>query len=254
MTDANDKTLESLVGTPSDEAPAVLATGRTDISTLYVSMSGRHPDMDDAGYLRWHTLDHRPEQYRLASLRSSLRIVSTPECRAARAACDPRFDAVDHVMTYFFADVEGLDDFYQLAVALKEAGRIPYLLPAVERGAYAVDRMAAAAEIKAGADVLPWWPASGVYLLVEESDSDATPLIEVGGVGGIWSARAIPTDISDAAEGQQISYLFLDADPVATARRLQPVLEERWQKSGIKPLFAAPFHVIVPGDWHRYLP
>lgn len=254
MTDANDSTTETLVGTPSDEAPQVLATGRTDITTLYVSMSGGHPDRDDAGYLRWHTLDHRPEQYRLAGLRSSLRIVSTPECREMRAASDERFNAVDHVMTYFFADLDGLGPFYDLAVALKEAGRIPYLLPAVERGAYAVETMAAAPRIKAGADVLPWWPATGVYLLVEREATDVTALTEVAGVAGVWSGRAVATDISDAREGQQITYCFLDDDPVETAGRLKPVLEERWQKGNIRPLFAAPFHVLVPREWNRYLP
>ena len=61
-----------LQGTPSDDAEAVLATGRTDVSTIFVSMSARHPEGRDAEYLAWHTLDHRPEQYRLASLRAAM--------------------------------------------------------------------------------------------------------------------------------------------------------------------------------------
>ena len=56
-----------------------------DITTVFVSMSARHPDGLDADYLQWHSLDNRPEQHRLAALRSSLRLVSTPACRAARA-------------------------------------------------------------------------------------------------------------------------------------------------------------------------
>ena len=79
-----------LPGTPSDEIDEVLATGRGDITTLFVSMATRHPDGTDADYLRWHTLDHRPEQHRLSAVRASLRLVSTPACRAARAASPER--------------------------------------------------------------------------------------------------------------------------------------------------------------------
>ena len=67
-----------LPGTPSDQITEVLATGRGDVTTLFVSMARRHPDGADAEYLRWHTLDHRPEQHRLAGVRASLRLVSTP--------------------------------------------------------------------------------------------------------------------------------------------------------------------------------
>ncbi len=60
-----------LPGTPpSDEVAPVLAEGRGDITTLFVSMATRHPDGSDAEYLRWHTLDHRPEQHRLSAVRA----------------------------------------------------------------------------------------------------------------------------------------------------------------------------------------
>ncbi len=72
-------------GAPSDEVDAILAAGGSGVTTIFASMAARHPDGADADYLAWHTLDHRPEQYRLASLRSSVRLVSTPACRAARA-------------------------------------------------------------------------------------------------------------------------------------------------------------------------
>src|SRR5580658_936674 len=97
-----------LAGTASDAAPAILAAGRTDITTWFVSMSARHPEGRDADYLEWHSLDHRPEQHRLQALRASLRLVSTPACRAARAVSRSRYDAVDHLMTYLFTSVAGL--------------------------------------------------------------------------------------------------------------------------------------------------
>jgi hypothetical protein len=55
--------------------PEVLATGATDVRMIFVSMAAREPGGRDAEYLEWHSLDHRPEQHRLAGLRHSLRLV-----------------------------------------------------------------------------------------------------------------------------------------------------------------------------------
>jgi hypothetical protein len=178
-----------LPGTPSDELADVLATGTGDVTTLFVSMATRHPEGADAEYLRWHTLDHRPEQHRLSAVRASLRLVSTPACRSARAVSRQPYDDIDHVMTYFFTDQSGMTGFLDLAKALIGAGRKLPLLPPVERGIYDVQSKAAAARIKVGADVLPW-----------------------------------------------------------------PVLETRWKDTDIEPLFAAPFHPVVPYEWDRYVP
>ncbi|MBV8788116.1 MAG: hypothetical protein JOZ00_15675 [Mycobacterium sp.] len=245
-----------LPGTPSDEVADVLAAGRGDITTMFISMATRHPDGTDAEYLRWHTLDHRPEQHRLAAVRASLRLVSTPQCREARAAATDRFAAVDHVMSYFFTDTAGLDSFNRLSTALGGAGRKLPLLPPVERGVYAVAARAAAARVKIGADVLPWWPTLGVYLLLETNAAAPVDLADIDGVGGVWSAtsQAVDASLASAPAGQTISYCFLDDDPVSVAKRLRPVLEERWSDGAVTPLFAAPFHTVVPHEWDRYVP
>ncbi len=245
-----------LPGKPSDEVADVLATGSGDIATTFVSMATRHPDGTDADYLQWHTLDHRPEQHRLSAVRASLRLVSTPACRAARAVRHERFDPVDHVMTYFFTDTAGMDGFLTLSTALGGAGRKLPLLPPVERGVYEVQSRVAAARIKVGAHVLPWWPARGVYLLLETHGALPTELLEIEGVAGIWSMASLDvgTELASAPAGQQLTYCFLDDDPVATAGRLHLVLEQRWETTGIDPLFAAPFHPVVPHEWSRYVP
>ena len=245
-----------LPGTPSDDVAGVLATGGGDITTLFVSMSTRHPEGSDADYLRWHTLDHRPEQHRLAEVRASLRLVSTPACRAARAAAHERFDSIDHLMTYFFTDASGLEGFLELARALGNAGRILALLPAVERGVYEVKSKVAAPRVRIGADVLPWFPVRGVYLLLERGTTPLTNLVDVVGVAGFWSASAMNVDpkLASAHPGQSITYCFLDDDPVATAVRLQSVLANRWSETGVEPLLAAPFYVVVPYEWDRYVP
>jgi hypothetical protein len=246
-----------LVGTPSDNVPAMLATGRTDVTTLYVSMSARHPEGRDADYLEWHSLDHRPEQHRMAALRASFRLVSTPACRAARAVSDKRYDATDHLMTYLFTAVDALPKFNELNVAMARAGRTPYLLPLVERAVYRLESTIAAPRIKVGADVLPWWPVQGLYLLIERGGTPATELIDVPGVGGAWCGGALPMEppyTTSPNTGLQITYCFLDDDPVQAAQRLRPVLEKRWTRSGVEPLLAAPFHAITPYEWDRYLP
>src|SRR4051812_30193300 len=193
-------TTRDLPGTPTDDAEGVLATGGSGIDLVYVSMSARHPDGRDVDYLRWHFFDHRPEQYRLETIRASLRLVSTPQCRAARAASDERFDATDHVMNYFFSDPSGLKPFHDLGRALGKVGRIPELLPSVERGVYSIDGRIAAPDVKVGADVLPWWPSTGVYLLIEQLDrsgaESTAPLIDVEGVAGSWWAPTA-TDVPE---------------------------------------------------------
>ena len=247
--------MAELEGTPSDAAPEVLATGRSDITCMFVSMSARHPEGRDAEYLRWHCFDHRPEQYRLASMRSSIRLVSTPACRAARAVSVHPFDDVDHVMTYFFAETAGLREFGDLSAALRGAGRTPYVLPAVQRGVYGVDGVAAAPRAKVGADVLPWWPAVGVYVLVERGAAGAADLLSVDGVAGAWwgSAAAVDERYSTAAPGTHFTMCFLDDEPAAVAGRLGPVLGQRWT-AGVEPVLAAPFHTVLAADVTRSLP
>lgn len=249
--------VSGLIGTASDACPAILATGRSDVSTIFTSLSKRHPEGRDSEYLEWHSLDHRPEQHRLARLRMSFRLVSTPSCRAARAASNERYDDADHVMTYFFTDPGALDAFDDLSVALREAGRAPYLLPMVERATYRLGGMAAAARIRIGADVLPWWPIRGVYLLIERGESPGHSLVNALGVGGAWWGAAQPLGppfCSRDNSGLQITYLFLDDEPADAARRLRPLLERRWSETALEPLLAAPFHSLVPYDWGRYCP
>lgn len=242
-------------GTPSDASAEIRATGTSDVGIVFTSMTARHADGADADYLRWHALDHCPEQFRLPGIRSSLRAVSTPQCRAVRAANDPSLDATDHVMTYFFTGIADLKGFGELGGALSRAGRMTCTLPPVQRAAALVlDRMAAP-RIRVGADVLPWWPARGLYLLIEEEGAPALDgVTEVPGVAGLWRTATTVAPFADTAPGQQISYLFLDDDPVQVGERLRPSLTRRWESSRARPLLAAPFHTVVPHEWGRYLP
>jgi hypothetical protein len=166
-------------------------------------------------------------------------------------------------MSYFFTHESAFREFNELSMALASAGRIPGLLPFVERGVYHVEGKAAAPSIKIGADVLPWWPTRGVYLVVERGNRPPLELVEVSGVAGVWWGTAISESqdatrdsrpISTAPAGLQLSYLFLDADPVAVAQSIRASLEQRWADKTILPLLASPFHTVAGYDCDRHLP
>lgn len=244
-----------LSGTPSDELPEVLATGRTDVEIIFVSMSARQAEGRDEEYMQWHGLDHGPEQFRLAGLRHSLRLVSTPACRAARLASQAPYDAVDHVMTYFFADDAALGPFGALSEALTGERR-PLATPRIELGVYDVQGKVASPAAIAGADVIPWRPALGVYLIIERGAVSAASLADIEGVAGVWwhEGRQENTPFPADRRGLQITYCFLDDDPVDVAHGFQKPLLQRWEQEDLVPLLAAPFYVVVPFQWGRHLP
>lgn len=244
-----------LPGTASDQLPQVLATGTTDVRTIFLSMSAREPQGRDADYLEWHSLDHRVEQYRVAGIRHSLRLVSTPACRAARAISDARFDAADHVMTYFFTKHAAFEQFNALSAALGGERR-PFRLPSIFAGYLELAGKIAAPRAVAGADVIPWRPSKGVYLIVEHGAQSPAPLVEIAGIAGIWWHVGGKPPIAGFADntGLQVTYCFTDDDPIDTAHRLRPALEQRWTSSNVVPLLAAPFYTLIPFEWDRYLP
>jgi hypothetical protein len=242
-------------GRPSDADDAVLATGRGDVVSAVVSMSARSDDGTDGEYLRWHVLDHLPEQHRLPGLRHGQRWVSTPECRARRAAEAPPFDQVDHVVTYLFAPPVGLhlDAFFELGRALNKGGRMPRSLPRVHLAAYDLVDRRAADRILVGADVVPWRWATGVYVAVEPAASPPVPLAELvarPGVAGAWRFRGSdahrPDRLAPSAD-LALTVSYLDADPVQLAGDLGELLVP-------DALFGAPFHVVAPPHWDRHLP
>jgi hypothetical protein len=218
-------------------------------------MTAREPNGRDADYLQWHSLDHRPEQYRVQGLRHSIRLVSTPACQAARTYSAPPYDSVAHVMTYYFTENAAFDQFRVLSAALA-GDRRPFRLPTINANYYTLAGKIAAPRAIAGADVIPWRAAQGIYLLVEKGSVSPAPLVNVPGVAGIWWHRGGPpiaTGFSDNTE-MQITYCFIDDDLLLTAAKLGEALTQRWKTADMVPLLAAPFFTLVPFDWDRYLP
>ncbi len=246
-------------GIASDPAPSITRHGGTDVRVGIFSLSARSPEGLDARYLEWHGLDHLPEQHRIAGLRAGTRWVSTPACRAARAAGDARYEAVDHVVSYLLAEPvdTALDSFFALGADLRAAGRMPLRLPLVELGGYELAGMVASPAARVGADVLPWRPHRGIYLLLEQGPAVSTDaLVGVGGVAGLWSyeGRGSLHPRLASTEGARLTVCYLEDDPPAIAQRLAAVLAERWTSGEVVPLLTAPFVTVVPWQWDRALP
>jgi hypothetical protein len=248
----------------SDDAPQVLAAGNADVAFAVFSMSSRAADGDDDGYLEWHMLDHLPEQYRIDGLRLGQRWFSTDACRAARAASEAPYDAVDHVVGYLFGgDVDpAVDIFFDLGASLYRAGRMPVALPRVQVGGWEAVARAAAPRALAGADVVPWRPQRGVYLIVESitdeggaDDPALDQLIEAPGVAGVWRYRDGHDRHRrlDDCTGWELAVCYLDDDPVKVAGWLGDRLAARWADPAITPLLAAPFEVVTPFSWEARL-
>ena len=74
-------------GDPALEAAYLAAAQRFVLAQPCVAVEVEIvPVSNHAEYLDWHLHDHLPEQHRLPGLRHGQRWVSTPACRAARAA------------------------------------------------------------------------------------------------------------------------------------------------------------------------
>jgi hypothetical protein len=158
-------------------------------------------------------------------------------------------------MAYFFTDRDALGPFAALSDALP-AERRPLVLPSIEFGLFDMAGRKATPRGVVGADVLPWRPALGAYVLIERGEAPPEELIDVDGVFGTWwfAGSTAQTPFAVDSNGLQLSLLFVDDDPVAVAGRLEHPLAQRWADPGIVPLLAAPFHAVVPFDWGRYLP
>ncbi len=252
---------------PSDEDAGVLAAGSGDVELAVLSMSSRSPEGEDAAYLEWHMLDHLPEQYRIDGVRLGQRWISTPACREARVASEAPFDRVDHIVNYLFARpragsmADALEVFFSLGNSLHRAGRMPLRLPRVHLAIHDLVAKSASARVLVGADVLPWRPARGVYLIVERVGGpvETAPghaldgLLDIEGVAGSWSYRGTTGrhERVDDADGLEVTVCYLDADPVELADPIGEHLVTHWAEGSMTPLLGAPFEVVQPWRWER---
>jgi hypothetical protein len=245
-------------GGASDESAGVQASGAGDATAAVLVFFGAVEMGSPADWLRWHMFDHGPEQHRVSGIRNGQRWVSTPACRAARLVAAEPFDRADYVVQYLFAEpvTQATRVFSELGTALREQKRyIRVKMPILVSAGYDVTHRQASPNGALGAAVLPWYPSRGVYLTVETSGPDEAARVEalerlvaVEGVAGAWRYAPASRDLSPMKSypGQTVTVFYLYDDPVATAGRLNPVLEREWAAAGVEGLFAAPFYVPQP--------
>jgi hypothetical protein len=187
-------------------------------------------------YNEWHMLDHMPEQYPLRGIAFGQRWVSTPACRAARAASGPQFDPIHYVTLYLMTEpvADTLKEFYELGRYLHEVDRFHRQRRAHLSGPFPVEAIAAAPRVLISAAAVPYRPNRGVYVTVRDRAAPAIgpdALGAVPGVAGAWSF---------ADDERRITVAWLDDDPLTVAGRLDvaPGAE-----------LAGPFETIVPWKW-----
>lgn len=237
----------------------------------FFSLSGTSPSGDDREYLAWHQLDHMPEQYQLPGLIHGHRWASNGACHAARVVAAGAFGDVHHVVLYLMGEPvqQTLDDFFDLGGRLAELGRFRNDLPRRFLGALQLLEARASPRVLVSAEVVPYRPNRGIYLIVEQPSErgrlDAyvrwrhaqhlPRLLATPGVAGAWAFATSARYRRDrCTEGDfRITVCYLDADPAATARELRPLMEEAWRDAPVTPLLAAPFESLVPWVWDAQL-
>jgi hypothetical protein len=75
-------------------------------------------------------------------------------------------------------------------------------------------------------------------------------------VAGIWWYRGniAPQEFKVDSRGRQITYCYLDGDPIKAAEQLGELMRRRWASGNVQGLLAAPFYCPVPYEWSRYAP
>ncbi|MFL6206311.1 MAG: hypothetical protein ACJ739_13280 [Acidimicrobiales bacterium] len=224
---------------------------------------------DDASYLRWHLLDHMPEQYTIPGIRLGTRWQADERCVQLRAAASPPLAPVRHAVGYLITDPVDvtLTAFAALGRGLAEAGRYPEPATPHLLGAFELWSAHAAPAAVVSAGALPFRPHRGIYLVVEEPvggadldtwrrwhESEHVPaVLSVDGVAGAFSFRASAALGEGPEQGPRygtapwdparrlVTVVYVDGHLAATAERLTPLVEARWDGGAVTPQLAGPF-------------
>lgn len=229
------------------------------------SLTPSLPPDDDGSYLRWHLLDHLPEQFQLPGIQHALRYIADGAYLGARIAGVGPLADVGGVMNYLVGDPvqQTHDNFMELGARLRELGRFPAQRPSLQLRMPALLRWYAAPRVLVSAEVVPWRPHRGVLLLVEAPTAQNRSewlhwlhsahhpaLLEVPGVAGVWLYSSTDTwTLHPHCRGaaQYITVVYLDEDPITVAAALVPLLEQRWASGAVRPLFAGPLRTMI--EW-----
>jgi hypothetical protein len=232
------------------------------------SLTTAAPADDDGTYLRWHLLDHMPEQYQLPGIVHGLRWIADGEYPDHRLAADGPLGDIGNVVHYFVGDPvqETFDDFVTLGRDLRENGRFPITRPLLQISGLRLLQWHAAPRALISAEVVPFRPHRGVLLIVEEAAGGRSSqwlewlhaehypaLLATPGTAGAWTfsvSNGWRAPRGWRTEPQYITVVYLDADPLATTRALAPLVEERWRSAAVRPVFAGPLRTMI--NWEAW--
>jgi hypothetical protein len=231
----------------------------------FFSITPPAPETDDGGYLRWHLLDHMPEQYQLPGMVHAMRWTADGDLPDHRIAATGSLADVGGVVNYLFSEPvqQTYDDFMDLGRSLAEAGRFPESRPSLQLRLLELHDGRAAPAALVSPEVVPFRPHRGVLLIVEEPAGDIPQwqewlsrdhypeLLGADGVAGAWRYGATDTwTVRPTCEGgpQFTTVVYLDRDPVATTAALAPIIERRWASGEVRPIFAGPLRTMMQWD------
>ncbi len=220
---------------------------------------------DISDYLRWHALDHMPEQYQLPGILHGTRWMADDRCRAARMTGTGHLADVGSIVNYLVTEpVQPThDDFMELGPRLALIGRFPERRPSLQLSMPALLRWYSAPRVQISAEVVPFRPHRGVLVVVEEPAGETAPwhswlhdehypaLLDLPGVCGVWmygTAGLWRLHAHCRHDPHYVTVVYLDEDPVGAVGTLSPLLEERWASGAVTPSFAGPLRSVVRWD------
>ena len=241
----------------------------TRVKAGIFSVTPPAPPDDDGSYLRWHLLDHMPEQYQLPGLVHAMRWIADGEYLDSPIVASGPLVQVGNVVNYLVGDPvqQTLDDFMELGGRLAEVGRFPQRRPSLQLRMLALLRWYAAPRALISPEVVPFRPHRGVLVIVEQPSGDnrsdwlqwlhtehypavlTTPGTAGGWMYGSTSSWKLPPALQ--GDPQYITVIYLDDDPLATTKALAPLVEERWASGAVRPLFAGPLRTMTKWEAWR---
>lgn len=237
----------------------------------FFSLTAPAPADDDGSYLRWHLLDHMPEQYQLPGIVHGSRWIADGDYPAHRLAVDGPLGQVGNAVHYLVGDPveQTFDDFVALGRTLRDNGRFPVTRPSLQVAGLRLLQWHAAPHALIRAEVVPFRPHRGILLIVEEPTAGRSnewlqwlhaehypPLLAEPGTVGAWTFGS-STGWSHLPQGwrtdhRYITVVYLDADPLTTTAALAPLVEDRWRSAAVRPVFAGPLRTMISWDaWPR---
>lgn len=232
------------------------------------SLTAPAPADDDGSYLRWHLLDHMPEQYQLPGIVHGLRWIADGDCADHRLAAHEPLKQLGNAVHYHVSEPveETFDDFVALGRALRENGRFPVTRPSLQVAGLRLLERQSSPHALISAEVVPFRPHRGVLLIVEEP-TDGRPnhwlqwlhaehypaLLATPGTVGAWTFGSTPAWRAPKGwrtDPQYITVVYLDDDPLATTAALAPLVEKRWRSAAVRPVFAGPLRSMI--SWEAW--